>query len=265
MNEIVMRLGLEAWKPALGTLLLPPVPALLVLLLGLLWRRTRAGLALLVLSALLLWFGATDVVAERAREVLLQPPPAVDPAALQRLPAARATIVVLGGGREARAPEYGGPSLTHLSLERLRYGVWLSRASGLGVGFSGGVGHAGEPGVAEAVVAARIAREEFGHPLRWVEDGSRDTRENAARTVALLRPRGITELVVVTQDWHMPRALRAFEQAAAAQGMALRLIAAPVGLAPRVEQPLLRWLPSSEGFTLLRQVLRERIGLLMGS
>jgi uncharacterized SAM-binding protein YcdF (DUF218 family) len=204
-------------------------------------------------------------VAERAKQLLLSPPPAVDLTVLKALRPAQAAIVVLGGGRESWAPEYGASSLGSWSLERLRYGLWLSRASGLGVGFSGGVGHAGEPGEAEAQVAARIAREEFGHPLRWVEDGSRDTRENAARTLALLRPRGVTDIVLVTQDWHMPRAQRAFEQAAAAAGMKLRVTPAPVGLAPRVELPLLRWLPSSEGFTLMRQVVRERIGLLMGA
>jgi uncharacterized SAM-binding protein YcdF (DUF218 family) len=265
MNEIVMRLGLEAWKPALGTLLLPPAPMLLLALLGCRLRRRRLGTLLVAVAVLALWLGASAAVAERAKQLLLSPPPAVDLTVLKALRPAQATIVVLGGGRESWAPEYGASSLGSWSLERLRYGLWLSRASGLGVGFSGGVGHAGEPGEAEAQVAARIAREEFGHPLRWVEDGSRDTRENAARTLALLRPRGVTDIVLVTQDWHMPRAQRAFEQAAAAAGMKLRVTPAPVGLAPRVELPLLRWLPSSEGFTLMRQVVRERIGLLMGA
>lgn len=265
MNEIVMRLGLEAWKPALGSLLLPPVPLLLLALLGCRLRRRRLGALLVAVAVLGLWLSASAAMAEWAKRALLAPPPAVDRGALKALRPAQATIVVLGGGREALAPEYGSASLGLWSLERLRYGLWLSRATGLDAGFSGGVGHAGEVGEAEAAIAARIAREEFGHPLRWVEDGSRDTRENAARTVALLRPRGINAIVLVTQDWHMPRAQRAFEQAAAAAGMPLRVIPAPVALGPRVDAPLLRWLPSSEGFILMRQVLRERLGLLMGA
>ncbi|NML14357.1 YdcF family protein [Azohydromonas caseinilytica] len=265
MNEIVMRLGLEAWKPALGSLLLPPMPALLLVLLGLALWRERLGRALALLGVLTLWLGASDAVAEQAKRWLLAPPPALAAASLKTLRPAQAAIVVLGGGREAWAPEYGGSSLSLHSMERLRYGLWLARASGLGAGFSGGVGHAGATGEPEARIAARIAADEFRQPLRWVEDASRDTRENAARTVALLRPRGIQDIVLVTHDWHMPRAQRAFEQAAAAAGMRVRVIPAPVGLAPRVEQPLLRWLPSSEGFTLLRQVVRERIGLLMGA
>ena len=39
---------------------------------------------------------------------------------------------------------------------------------------------------------------------------SRDTRENAARTLALLKPAGIDHIVLVTHGYHMPRALRAF-------------------------------------------------------
>lgn len=265
MNEIVMRLGLEAWKPALGMLLLPPVPALLLVLLGFRLRRRVLGTLLMGVAVLALWLGACAGAAEWVRNRLLAPPPAVSPAALKALRPAQAAIVVLGGGSESLAPEYGTSNLSPWSLERLRYGIWLSRGTGLGLGFSGGVGHAGLPGEAEATVAARIARDEFRHPLRWTENGSRDTRENAARTLALLRTQGITDIVLVTQDWHMPRAQRAFEQAAAAAGMPLRVTPAPIGLAPRIEQPLLRWLPSSEGFTLMRQAVRERIGLLMGA
>ena len=264
-----MRLGLEAWKPALGTLLLPPMPALLVLVLVLVLvlklRRSALGTVLTGVAVLALWLGASAAMAERAKLWLLAPPPALAPAALKELRPAQATIVVLGGGSESWAPEYGASSLSAWSLERLRYGIWLSRASGLSVGFSGGIGHAAAPVEGEAVVAARIAREDFRHALHWLESGSRDTHENATHTLALLRARGITDIVLVTQDWHMPRARRNFERAAAAAAMPLRVIPAPIGLAQRVEQPWLRWLPSSEGFTLMRQVVRERIGLMMGA
>lgn len=261
-----MRLGLEAWKPLLGALLLPPVPALLLVILGGLRRRHRSGAALLVLGVLGLWLGSCMAVAEPAKRWLLSPPPALDPATLRALPPARAAIVVLGGGREAFAPEYGGAGLNRYSLERLRYGVWLSRASAIALGFSGGIGHAGIEGAPEARIAAEIAARDFRHPLSWTEDASRDTRENAVRTVALLRPQGVTTIVVVTHDWHMPRAQRAFEQAAAAAaGPSLRVIPAPMGLAGDDGLPALRWVPSGEGFMLLRQVVRERIGLLMGA
>lgn len=42
---------------------------------------------------------------------------------------------------------------------------------------------------------------------------SLDTRDNARFAAALLRRRGVREVVVVTCSWHLPRALRAFAAA----------------------------------------------------
>ena len=63
-------------------------------------------------------------------------------------------------------------------------------------------------------VAAKIAADEFNRPIKWQEEDSRDTRENASRTLALLKPAGIDHIVLVTHGYHMPRALRAFTEAA---------------------------------------------------
>ena len=148
------------------------------------------------------------------------------------------------------------------SLERLRYGVWLSRETGWPMAFSGGTGWAQPDGAEEAQVAQRIAAQEFGRPLKWVEDGSRDTRENAIRTIALLRPQGVKRILLVTHHWHMPRSMRAFEEAAHGD---IRIEAAPMGLARNTEFPVLRWLPSGEGLIATRLVLREWIGRLAGA
>ena len=115
---------------------------------------------------------------------------------------------------EALAPEYGVSNLTAGSLERLRFGIWLGRETRLPVGFTGGVGWAQTDAKPEAQIASQIAATEFGRPLKWIEENSRDTRENAVRTVALLKPQGIRHIVLVTHGYHMPRALRDFEAAA---------------------------------------------------
>jgi uncharacterized SAM-binding protein YcdF (DUF218 family) len=172
---------------------------------------------------------------------------------------------MLGGGREARAPEYGVASLSPLSLERLRYGVWLSRETGAPMMFSGGLGHSAEPGAPEADVAAEIAQREFLRPLRWVESKSRDTRENARYAIDALREQEVTQLVLVTHGWHMQRALRAFKEEATRAQLKWEVVPAPMGLAPPVERPVLRWIPSSEGAQLVRAVLREKIGWAAGS
>ncbi len=161
---------------------------------------------------------------------------------------------MLGGGVEKLAPEYGTSNLQPYSMERLRYGVWLARQTGAPLAFSGGVGHAQRKSVSEAEVAARIAREEYGRPLKWIEAESRDTRENAARTVALLKPAGVDHIVLVTHWLHMPRALRAFREAA---GSAMRIEAAPMSLAGDTELSALSWVPSNTGFVQMRYALRE--------
>jgi uncharacterized SAM-binding protein YcdF (DUF218 family) len=271
VNEIFLSLGIESWKPVLSNLLLPPVPLLALALLGtrlIFWRR-GVGWLLVLLSVLGLWFGATSVAGEWLQRSLLAPPPALVGERLAKIKREAGkppiAIVVLGGGRESTAPEYGVASLSPLALERLRYGIWLGRETGAPVMFSGGTGYAAQPGASEAEVAAGIAAREFVRPLRWTESSSRDTRENAQFTTTLLRDQGIAKLVVVTHGWHMPRALRAFREAAARQGTTWELVPAPMGLSPRVERPVLRWMPSSEGFLLVRAVLREQIGWWLGA
>jgi len=265
--------GLTAWKPALTALLLPPVPWILLVLWGAwgLSRRQRAAWGWMVLACVGLWASSSSKVGTALSQVLLSPPAALQ--SEQRLTLQReatqqpgsVAIVVLGGGREPWAPEYDAPNLNRWSLERLRYGVWLSKQTGAPLAFSGGVGHAGSPGMSEAEVATHIAANEFQHPLRWTERDSRDTRENAQRSVPLLRAAGVRHIVIVTHGWHMPRSLRAFEQAVAATGGGMALSAAPMGLAYDEPTFVSQWLPSAEGMARVRHVLREWLGLLAGA
>ena len=273
VNDLFILLGIEAWKPVLTALLLPPVPWLLLVLIGarLILPRRGLGWFMILLGVALLWLSACTGSARLMSTFLLNPPAALTPERVRELKLqARApnppAIVVLGGGMEPYAPEYGVSSLSHVSLERLRYGVWLGRETGLPLAFSGGVGwaqpEAQAEGQAEAQIAAQIAANEFGRPLKWVEDRSRDTRENARRTVALLRPVGVRHIVLVTNASHMPRALREFRAAA---GTDIRIEPAPMGLAHGTETAALTWMPTSKGTTAVCDVLRELLGRLAGA
>jgi uncharacterized SAM-binding protein YcdF (DUF218 family) len=271
VNEIFLSLGIESWKPVLTALLLPPVPLLLLVLVGaraILWQR-GVGWLLVLISVLGMWFSACGAVGEWLQQSLLSPPAALSGERVTELRRAAAkpgvAIVVLGGGREAKAPEYGVANLSPLGLERLRYGVWLSRETGAPVMYSGGLGHAAQPGATEAEVAGAIAAREVMRPLRWTESRARDTRENAQFSTSMLADQGVTQLVLVTHGWHMPRALRAFREAAGRLGAKWEVVPAPMGLSQRVERPALRWAPSSEGFLLVRAVLREKFGWWLGA
>ena len=273
MNELFLSLGISAWKPAVAVLLLPPVPWIVLVLWGAIWlhRGRVAGWLLLLPACATLWLGSTSAVAEMLTRTLLSPPPALGLNAMTQLKQAHArqpgsiAIVVLGAGQESLAPEYGMSNLTPRAMARLRYGLWLGRETGIPVGFSGGVGYGSSSSAPEAETAARIAAQEFGRPLKWQEIRSRDTRENANQTVGLLRPLGVRQIVVVTHGWHMPRALRAFEQAGQMSGGGLTITAAPMDLARPGEASWLRWMPSSQGHERVRDVLREWVGQLAGA
>lgn len=272
MNDLFSILGLTTWKPILAALALPPLPLLLLALVGarlMYWRRGVAWL-LLTLSAVLLWLscsaGVGDWLERQLPAAPRQPLGAEQIAELRRATPAtrRVAIVVLGAGRETVAPEYGLSNLRPHALARLHYGVWLSRQTGAPIMFSGGIGH-GEPiGPSEADTAARIADKDYGRPLKWVEGESRDTRENAAQAVTMLQAAGVTDILLVTHGWHMPRAMRAFQAEIARLNAPIRLTAAPMGLA-RAGYGAQRWLPSSEGFSKVRVVLREMLGLVAGA
>lgn len=267
LNGLFALLGIESWKPLVTALLLPPVPWLVLTLLGarLIAPRRGFGWFVVLTSVALIWLSGCTGIAQLLNRYVLKPPPALTAdsiAELRALPKATTAIVVLGGGLEPYAPEYGVSNLATASLERLRYGIWLGRETGLPVAFSGGVGWAQPDSLPEARIAERIAAVEFGRPLRWVEANSRDTRENAARTLALLRPAGIRRIQLVTSAEHMPRALRDFRAAA---GDAIRVEPAPMGLARGTETAALRWMPTSKGLRDVREILRELLGHLAGA
>ncbi len=269
MNSLFVLLGIESWKPIVGALLLPPVPFLLLALVGarLLLPRRGVGWTVILFSVVMLWLSACSGAARGLSQLILPSPAALSFDRVRELRAeaqAKKTIaiVILGAGTEPFAPEYGVSSLTSLSLERLRYGVWLSAQTGAPMAFSGGTGWAQAETTAEARVAGKIAAEEFNRPIKWIEDDSRDTRENAARTIALLRPAGINHIVLVTNGWHMARAQRAFVEAA---GTDIQIELAPMGLARKLDTPALAWMPSSTGFRDVREILREVVGKFAGA
>ena len=281
LNNLFIQFGIEAWKPVLTALALPPVPLLVLLLCGarLLWLRRAVGWAVVWLSVALLWLSACTGVAGLLSTELLHAPAALTPARINALrlhagagtasrSSANTAIVVLGGGVEGFAPEYRAGNLHHASLERLRYGVWLGRQTGLPVAFSGGVGWAQTASDSEAAIASRIAADEFKRPLMWTESRSRDTHENAVNSVALLKLSGVKHIVLVTHAWHMPRALRAFQEAASlasGQAASISIEVAPTGLARANDLPVLDWLPSATGMVAVRQILRELGGRLAGA
>jgi uncharacterized SAM-binding protein YcdF (DUF218 family) len=242
---------LIALKTLLHTLLLPPTGPLLLAAAGawLIARRgpgtrlRRAGWALLVAGLATLWLLASPPVADALSRAAQRCPP-LD---LTR-PVPAQAIVILGGGVERLgAPEYGGePAVALGLLERLNYGAFVARHTGLPVAVSG-------TRKETLAMRASLARD-FGIETRWVEDRSRDTFQNAEFCAALLKPLGITRIVLVTDADHEWRAQQEFVSAG------FGVVAAPVGLyAPRDIGPQ-HFVPSVTALLASTEALYELLG-----
>jgi uncharacterized SAM-binding protein YcdF (DUF218 family) len=193
-------------RKVLAALVLPPTGPLLVALAGLalLGARPRLGRALAWLGAGALLMLSLPVVSHALLRSL--EPPALD----LRRPGEAQAIVILGGGVRRNAAEFGGDTLARLTLERVRYGALVARATRLPVLVSGGSVYGG---TAEATLMKRALEQEFNVEVRWSEERSRDTRSNAAETASILLPAGITHVILVAHGFDMPRASAEFAAA----------------------------------------------------
>lgn len=190
------------------SLLTPPAPLWVLLVLGWLLRKRSPVLAFcLVWSSLLLQYGMMTNAAGERMSAYLETVPPVTPAQLKA--AGIQAIVVLGGGVDKVGKEFGHESLIEDPLARLRYAAYLSRETGLPILATGG-GLKGQ--LPEAEVMRIELERDFRLPMKWVENKSRTTWENATMSTEILRKEGISKIAVVTQSWHMKRSLWAFQQ-----------------------------------------------------
>ena len=224
-------------KKLISAFVLPPASLILLALLGLWltarktgWRR-QLGIILASLSLVSLLALSTPAVGNWMLRSLEKYPPASS----TELNEAQA-IVVLGGGLYHDAPEYQANTVSHYSLERLRYAARLAKAHHLPVLVTGG---APTGGIAEAQAMRETLEQDFGVQVKWVESASRDTAENATYSAALLKENGIERIALVSHAWHLARAVPLFER----QGLAV--IPAPTVFTTSAADSSYDWLPGS--------------------
>ena len=244
------------FKPLISALLLPPASILLLIVAGvaLIGVSKRWGRALCALGAVLLWVLSCNATAYGLSQLLLRSYPPLSTQALKQAQA----IVVLGGGVNLHAPQYGQPIISAETYQRLVYGRYLKTVHDLPLVYSGGKGWSAPAAqtVTEAQVAAYVLQRDFGLSFFLADDESRDTRENALRSYAVMSAKGIKRIALVTHDWHMQRSVMQFEAAG------FEVLTAPMGYI----QPPMRWdtdyLPSAGGLQLSNLVLHEWLGRL---
>ncbi len=238
------------------TLLLPPGLMILLMVAGtlLMTRFYRTGKIMVLTGIALLILASMPVVADFAI-TLLQNRPAVAKAELEH-PTARA-IVILAGGRIRNSPEYGHDIPSSSVLQRLHYGAKLHRDTGLPILLSGGIVFKNS-NVSEAQLMQQVLVQDLKTPVRWREDHSKTTWENAVFSKAILEKEGIKRIYLVTQAWHMPRSVMAFE------AVGFDVIPAPTAFyAQGGDDPLLlRVLPQASALNTMHNAMHEIIGIL---
>jgi uncharacterized SAM-binding protein YcdF (DUF218 family) len=211
------------------------------------WWRPRMGAALGIVATSLLYLAALPVVASwMIGAVEIRTPVKPDFSAAQ-------AIVVLGGGVHPGDGDTVADTLGPWSLERVALAAQAYRELGLKVAVSGGrfaAAHVSEASLMKAVLEAQ-----FGVPVTWIDDRSRTTYENAVFTARLLKADNITTIVLVTQAWHMRRALWSFERTG------LHAIPYPAPLTYDESQRIDDYLPSIGALERTYHALHEAIGL----
>jgi len=103
---------------------------------------------------------------------------------------------------------------------------------------------------------AKSLRDDFSTPVKWLEEASDDTKQNAKFSAEILRQAKVEKIILVTDAVHMPRAQLLFAQTG------LQVVAAPTVFLSRDRFTLLSFLPSGEGLRYSGYALHEWLGLL---
>lgn len=236
----------------LKSLLLPP--GILILMLAAAFLLARGVLARLLIfsAAAMLALMSLPAIATLLMAPL-EPYPALDK---DSVPKEAQAILVMGAGRFTDAPEYGGDTVDHFSLQRIRYAAYLHRLTGLPIYIAAGSPEYEQPPL--GVLMAHTLESELGVPVAGMETQSLTSWENAAYARPMLERDGIRHVLLVTSAWHMPRALEVFERAG------IEVTPAPTGFNhnPGWESDMTYtdWLPNARAFLISYYAIHEHLG-----
>ncbi len=229
--------------------LLPPLNLIVLGAVGVLLFKSRPllGKFLLVVALTLFYILSIPFVADTALQILETS--TTSSLAIIEVQA----IVVLGSGTYVKAPEYGGHTVSRYGLERIRYGAHMYRSIGKPLLVTGG-----DPlgiGSSEAEQMKLVLENDFHVPVKWVENVSNNTRENAYKSFAVLKRDKITHIALVTHAWHMPRAIKEIEQAG------FEVTPVSTEYTTRYKTDLLAFIPTAGALLKSRLFLHEIIGI----
>ena len=218
-----------------------PLAALLAL------RYPRQGMRLALAGSVLLYLSATPVVAQGLARLLATNAPA-EPA----LRNAQA-IVVLGAGIHVGDGERNPDRLDALSIERVAWAAEMYHALSLPVAVTGG--HINGSTSSLGALMRQQLEHNFGVPVTWTEERARTTFENAEYVALMLKESGRDRVIVVTQPWHVARAVWWFNR------VGLQAIACPTPGWPAEFPGLAGYFPDPGALQQTFYDLHELLGL----
>lgn len=231
-------------KTLLKDLILPPAGPLFLALLGLLLLKIRPRLAriCLIVGIASLWLLSTPVVSDELTRLVEVYPP-ID---LRQAVNAQAIVILGGGGQRKLAPEYQGPAAEPLMLERLSYGAYIAKQTGLPIlvtGFS-----------LEARAMHDTLQRNFGIETRWIDNQAYDTFQNARNSARILMAENVHRIILVTRATHMRRSVEEFTDAG------FEVIPAPVGMLAVRDFGLLNYIPNPDALMRSYMAVYELLG-----
>jgi uncharacterized SAM-binding protein YcdF (DUF218 family) len=231
-------------KTLLKEIIFPPAGPLLLAMFGAFWIRRRPRLAqvCLVLGLGSLWLLSTPLVSDGLSRMVERYPP-LD---MRNVTGAQAIVILGGGGQRAVAPEYGGPAADPYLLERLSYGAFIARKTGLPILVTGF-------GVEAEAMRATLQRN-FELDPRWVDGEAYDTFENARNSARLLAADGVHRVVLVTGAAHLWRSVHEFTDAG------MQVVPAPVGMLATRTPGIWLFLPSPDALRRANAAINELLG-----
>lgn len=231
---------------------LPPFSLVAVIAVGLVLvatGRKRVGLSIAWVSIAVFYLLSIDVVSSRLTR-LVEDIPVLTPDEVAEIDAD--AIVVLGASANRFSPEFDRPTAGFRSLFRLRYAARLHRQTGLPILVSGGK-TSWLPESLGRILAADL-EQSFQVPVRWVEDRSLNTFENAENSAEILLAAGAKKVFLVTEAFHIRRAIEAFG------GTDLIIVPAPTGRRPLVPIDVRSFLPTLNSLADSHFAVHELIG-----
>lgn len=187
----------------------PPGGMIILITFGLLmwlFRLRKFAATCIVLGTLLLYFASTPFVAYKLLDSLQY-----QYKVIKEIPNDIQAIVVLSGGRQPIAREYDNLDTAKANtLERIRYAAKLAKQSQLPILAVGGSVHNERD--SEASIVKSVLKKDFGVDVKWLEEKSKNTFENAKFAKRILNENSISKFLLVTHAYHMPRAIWCFEE-----------------------------------------------------